>query len=56
MGSTTYEWILNHHINEGADHPQAWAYEQPTWVFTSRILPAVKERVKFIAEIFGVVV
>jgi dihydrofolate reductase len=42
MGSTTYEWILNHHINEGADRPQAWAYEQPTWVFTSRILPAVK--------------
>jgi dihydrofolate reductase len=42
MGSTTYEWILNHHINEGAERPQAWAYEQPTWVFTSRILPTVK--------------
>ena len=42
MGSTTYQWILNHHINHGADRPQAWAYQQPTWVFTSRILPAVK--------------
>ncbi len=42
MGSTTYEWILNHHINQEADRPQAWAYQQPTWVFTSRILPAVQ--------------
>lgn len=42
MGSTTYEWILNHHIDEGADHPRGWAYEQPTWVFTSRRLAAVK--------------
>ncbi|MBD2105290.1 dihydrofolate reductase family protein [Leptolyngbya sp. FACHB-261] len=42
MGSTTYEWILKHQINEGADHPQGWAYEQPVWVFTSRTLPAVK--------------
>lgn len=41
MGSTTYEWILNHHINAGADRPRAWAYEQPTWVFTTRDLPAV---------------
>ena len=41
MGSTTYEWILNHHIHPGADHPQGWVYEQPTWVFTSRNLPAV---------------
>ncbi len=42
MGSTTYEWILSHHINEGADHPRAWVYEQPTWVFTSRKLTAVE--------------
>lgn len=41
MGSTTYEWILKHQINEGADHPQAWAYEQPVWVFTSRTLPTI---------------
>jgi dihydrofolate reductase len=42
MGSTTYEWLLNHHINQDADHPQAWPYQQPTWVFTSRKLPAVE--------------
>jgi len=42
MGATTYEWILQHHINQGADRPQAWAYEQPTWVFTTRELPVVE--------------
>jgi dihydrofolate reductase len=41
MGSTTYEWILSHHTNPGADLPQVWAYQQPTWVFSSRTLPAV---------------
>lgn len=39
MGSTTYEWILNHHVNGDADHPRPWAYSQPTWVFSSRELP-----------------
>jgi dihydrofolate reductase len=42
MGSTTYEWILNHPVDEASDHPKAWAYEQPTWVFTSRTLPAIE--------------
>ena len=41
MGSTTYEWILRHHILKDADRPQAWSYEQPAWVFTSRDLPRV---------------
>ena len=41
MGSTTYEWILEHHIRPDADRPQAWAYQQPTWVFTSRSLPVI---------------
>jgi dihydrofolate reductase len=41
MGSTTYQWILRHHIGAEADRPQPWAYEQPTWVFTSRTLPTV---------------
>ncbi|UQN13953.1 dihydrofolate reductase family protein [Gulosibacter sp. ACHW.36C] len=31
MGSTTYEWML--------DHDETWSYEQPTWVFTHRELP-----------------
>ncbi len=42
MVSTTYEWISTHNIDEGADPPQEWSYEQPTWVFTSRTLPTVK--------------
>lgn len=39
MGSSTYEWMLRHVI--GANPPQAWPYEQPTWVFTSRTLPSI---------------
>ena len=41
MGSTTYEWILRHHVRPDADRPQPWSYTQPTWVFTSRSLAAV---------------
>ena len=41
MGSSTYEWILRHHVAADSDRPQPWAYEQPTWVFTSRTLPTV---------------
>jgi dihydrofolate reductase len=39
MGSTTYEWILDHEKAE--EHPEQWVYEVPTWVFTTRDLPAV---------------
>lgn len=41
MGSTTYEWILEHHLNADADQPRPWMYEQPTWVFSSRELPRI---------------
>jgi dihydrofolate reductase len=41
MGSTTYEWVLDHHVYADADHPQPWMYDQPTWVFSSRPLPRV---------------
>jgi dihydrofolate reductase len=40
MGSTTYEWILDH----GKDRPDwTWPYEQPSWVFTHRELPVVPD-------------
>ena len=40
MGSTTYEWILDHEkLLEG--NAKAWPYEQPTSIFTTRKLPAV---------------
>lgn len=39
MGSTTYEWILEH--EQALEHPEKWEYTMPTWVFTSRDLPAV---------------
>jgi dihydrofolate reductase len=38
MGATTYEWIRVHHVDQG----EAWAYEQPTWVFTHRDLAPIE--------------
>jgi dihydrofolate reductase len=43
MGSTTYEWILDH---EFAGKPPAewkWPYDIPCWVFTHRQLPVVPD-------------
>lgn len=42
MGSTTYEWLLEHHIKPGSEDAQPWPYTQPTWIFSSRTLPAVE--------------
>jgi dihydrofolate reductase len=41
MGSTTYEWMLQNVVGAEAARPQPWPYEQPTWVFSTRTLPAV---------------
>jgi dihydrofolate reductase len=40
MGSTTYEWILDHESQGGTTVP-TWGYDQPCWVFTHRDLPVV---------------
>jgi dihydrofolate reductase len=40
MGSTTYEWVLEH---EGVvKNPEQWPYQMPTWVFTTRELSVVE--------------
>lgn len=41
MGSSTYEWMLRHIIKADSAEPGKWPYEQPTWVFSSRQLPAI---------------
>ena len=41
MGSSTYEWMLRHATTVAAETGSSWPYAQPTWVFSSRSLPAV---------------
>lgn len=42
QGSATYEWVLRH--EDLLEHPERWPAfygQRPTWVFTTRRLPAV---------------
>lgn len=41
MGSTTYEWLLWHTGEVIAEVGSPWPYSQPSWVFSSRTLPAI---------------
>lgn len=41
MGSATYEWMLRNAQTVAAETGAAWPYAQPTWVFSTRRLPAV---------------
>ena len=41
MGSTTYEWILDHEFAGKDPADWKWPYEIPGWVFTHRELPVV---------------
>lgn len=38
MGSATYEWVQTHSVDRG----EPWAYRQPTWVFSNRVLRPVE--------------
>ncbi|SEO92525.1 Dihydrofolate reductase [Actinacidiphila rubida] len=42
MGSTTYEWVLNHeNVGEQPSKWRKWYGHTPCWVFTHRDLPGV---------------
>jgi dihydrofolate reductase len=41
MGSTTYEWILDHEFKDKDPADWNWPYDVPSWVFTHRQLPVV---------------
>ena len=43
MGSTTYEWILDHEFADKVPAEWKWPYDIPCWVFTHRELPVVPE-------------
>jgi dihydrofolate reductase len=48
MGSTTYEWILEHEFADKEPVEWKWPYEIPCWVFTHRELPVVPDaRIEF---------
>lgn len=41
MGSTTYEWILDHEFRDKDPADWIWPYDIPGWVFTRRQLAVV---------------
>jgi dihydrofolate reductase len=41
MGSTTYEWILDHEFANKDPAEWKWPYDIPCWAFTHRRLPVV---------------
>jgi dihydrofolate reductase len=43
MGSTSYEWILDHELADTAADEWVWPYDLPCWVFTHRRLPVVPD-------------
>jgi dihydrofolate reductase len=43
MGSTTYEWILDHEFGDEDPAEWRWPYDIPGWVFTHRSLAVVPD-------------
>jgi dihydrofolate reductase len=51
MGSTTYEWILDHEFADKDPAEWKWPYDIPGWVFTHRQLPVVPDApIEFTSE------
>ena len=51
MGSTTYEWILDHEFKGKDPSEWKWPYEIPCWVFTHRELTVLPDaKVEFTSE------
>jgi dihydrofolate reductase len=51
MGSTTYEWILDHEFADKDPADRKWPYTIPCWVFTHRDLAPVPDaRVVFTSD------
>ena len=51
MGSTSYEWILDHEFAGKDPAEWKWPYDLPCWVFTHRQLPVVPDSgVEFTSE------
>jgi dihydrofolate reductase len=48
MGSTTYEWLLEHELAGNDPAAWKWPYDIPCWVFTHRQLQVVPDsRIEF---------
>ena len=43
MGSSTYEWVLDHEFAGKDQADWKWPYDTPCWVFTHRQLPVVRD-------------
>jgi dihydrofolate reductase len=41
MGSTTYEWVIDHEFSGKPPEEWSWPYDLPCWVFTHRELTVV---------------
>jgi dihydrofolate reductase len=54
MGSSTYQWIRRSLMNPKAGEPQAWPYQQPAWIFTTRTLaPIPGADIRFVRGVVG---
>src|SRR6476620_12672391 len=41
MGSTTYEWVIDHEFSGKPPEEWNWPYDLPCWIFTHRELTVV---------------